>query len=211
MKKSIVILMLALLCTAVLLSSCSKDSGKGDASGDPITDSTAESRAEDTTDKKPEDTAYSDNDNISADTDENGYLTLKINSESDIPDINQMLDYNIDHVDLSEYKPGAGGDITGIWFSSVLKVQMELDNNPETVEYMSYRAAFSFRSDGTAKLYISMGGNFIDAKYTVSDNGRIDISGEGISLPNAKYTVSDDGQYLLFESDTLTANFMKVN
>lgn len=230
MKKLLTIALCAALLCSFSLVSCKKDAKSTDAkdtetaasadTADTSADTTAEPGDTENTDdtEKPDDTANPDDTKKTDDTEETDTkaddttekpLKIEIKSEDDLEKINQMLDYDIDHKDLTEVKAGKGGDVRGIWLSSILKYEADLDNNPETVEYMNYRIAFSFRSDGTGEICNYLGPTMIPFSYTEKD-GNLKITGKNLNLGDVDFTVSEDGQYMVFDSEFLSCSFMKI-
>lgn len=191
MKNTFIILLCALLVSSVVLVSCGKNTDKTGTGADTKTSESANS-----------------GETTSADT---GIAIEDVNNEDGLKSIDQMQTYDVDTYDFNEFKGTTDGNITGMWLSDVLKVEMEMDNNPETTEYMSYRMSFSFRDDGTALIYIYMSQTEIEVKYTLDGNGGIEFSdSERLSIPNARYEISEDGKYMKFTSDTLNTNMMRV-
>ena len=190
MKNTFIALLCALLVSSVLLVSCDKAADKTDTGADTKTEQTTSSDT-------PVDTDLAD---------------VHISSDAELREVEQKNTYAVDTYDFSDFKGTTDGDITGIWLSDILKTQMEMDNNPDTTEYMSYRMAFSFHDDGTALIYIFMSQTEIEVKYTLDGNGGIEFSdAERLSIPNAHYEISEDGQYMKFTSDTLKTNMMRID
>lgn len=187
MKKLTLIVLCIALIASLMLVSCGnkKDNENTDTTAANVTDTA-----------KTDDTAAED-----------GKITVA--SEEELKDINQMLDFDIDHADLSGIKAGEGGNVEGIWLSDIQKYATDMDNNPDTTEFLQYRMAFSFHGDGTGLVYLYMGPVEFPITYTV-DGGSIVVKADNIKMDNAKFTVSEDGQYLVFTSDQLSTNFMKI-
>ena len=203
MKKFTIIVLSLALVASLMLVSCGKktDDEKADTTAADVTDT---AKADDTS--KADDTADT---TATDDTTSTEPVTITIASEDEIKNVDQMKDYAIDHADLSDVKAGEGGNIEGIWLSQIQKFATDMDNNPETTEYLQYRTAFTFRADGTGLAYIYMGPVELPFTYTL-DNGKLTIKGDRLTMDNAKFTVSEDGQYLVFTSDQLSTNFMKI-
>lgn len=214
MKKLTLIVLCIALIASLMLVSCGekKQNGKQDDTAAEVTDTVkADDTAEADDTAKADDTTKADDtdDTAADDTTSAEPEKITVKSEEEIKDINQMKDYDIDHADLSAVKAGNGGDVKGIWLSDIQQYATDMDNNPDTTEYLSYRMAFSFHGDGTGLIYLYMGPVEFPFTYTV-DGGNIVIKADGVKMDNAKFTVSDDGQYLVFTSDQLSTNFMKI-
>ena len=222
MKKTIALLMIiAVICTLMLASCGNKETEQTKDKGTV----TEEDKSSET--KQPADTSVADPDDTSADTkgedpaadttadtaeDTRPVVSeVSIKSEEDIKKLDQTLNYEVDHHDFGETKPGAGGDIVGTWLSDIMSYKADMDNDPSTLEDVHYRTILSFNADGTGYIRIMMNEKNMPMTYTIGENGSIEIKAQNVSLPNATYTVTEDGKYLMFKSDTLTANFMKAD
>ena len=214
MKKiTLIVLCIALIASLMLVSCGNKETGDNtDTTGIDVTDTEKTddtSAPADDTSASEDDTAAADDTAKEEDTTAAEPVKITVKSEDELKGVNQMLDYDIDHANLADVKAGKGGEVKGIWLSDIQKYATDMDNNPDTTEYLSYRMAFSFHGDGTGLIYLYMGPVEFPFTYTV-DGGSIDIKADNLKLQNAKFTVSDDGQYLVFTSDQLSTNFMKI-